>query len=87
LRGLDGVAPESGCTNEAASSGRCPDSTKKALREIQDQYMARSVPFLDQWKDRSWLRRVADDTAKLASNGVGPGSSTWGLVRYRSEWI
>jgi cardiolipin synthase A/B len=39
----------------------------KALREIQDQYMARSVPFFDQWKNRSWLRRVADDTAKLVS--------------------
>lgn len=39
----------------------------KALREIQDQYLARSVPFLEQWKDRSWLRRVADDSAKLVS--------------------
>jgi cardiolipin synthase len=39
----------------------------KALREIQDQYMARSVLFLDQWKDRSWLRRIADDSAKLVS--------------------
>ena len=38
-----------------------------ALREIQDQYMARSVPFLEQWKDRSWLRRVVDDSAKLIS--------------------
>jgi cardiolipin synthase len=39
----------------------------KALREIQDQYMAQSVPFLEQWKDRSWLRRIADDSAKLIS--------------------
>jgi cardiolipin synthase A/B len=39
----------------------------KALREIQDQYLAKSVPFLEQWKDRSWLRRVADDSAKLVS--------------------
>jgi cardiolipin synthase A/B len=39
----------------------------KALREIQDQYMARSVPFLELWKDRSWLRRVADNSAKLVS--------------------
>jgi cardiolipin synthase len=39
----------------------------KALREIQDQYMARSVPFLQRWGSRSWLRRVADDTAKLVS--------------------
>ncbi len=39
----------------------------RILREIQDQYMARSVPFLDQWKNRSWLQRVADDSAKLIS--------------------
>jgi cardiolipin synthase len=39
----------------------------KALREIQDQYMAGSVPFLEQWRDRSWMRRVADDSAKLVS--------------------
>ena len=39
----------------------------KALRGIQDQYMAGSVPFLEQWKDRGWLRRVADDSAKLVS--------------------
>jgi cardiolipin synthase len=39
----------------------------KALREIQDQYMAGSVPFLEQWKGRNWLRRAADDTAKLVS--------------------
>ncbi len=38
-----------------------------ALREIQDQYMAKSMPFLEQWKDRSWLRRVVDDSAKLVS--------------------
>ena len=39
----------------------------KALREIQDQYLAKSVPFLEQWRDRSWLRRIADDSAKLIS--------------------
>jgi cardiolipin synthase len=39
----------------------------RALRQIQDQYLAKSVPFLEQWKDRSWLRRIADDSAKLIS--------------------
>jgi len=39
----------------------------KALREIQDQYLAQSVPFGEQWKGRGWLRRIADDTAKLIS--------------------
>jgi hypothetical protein len=39
----------------------------KALREIQDQYLAESVPFTKQWKGRGWLRRIADDTAKLIS--------------------
>jgi hypothetical protein len=29
--------------------------------------MAGSVPFLEQWKGRNWLRRAADDTAKLVS--------------------
>ena len=37
------------------------------LRVIQDQYLAKSVPFLDHWKERSWLRWGADDSAKLVS--------------------
>jgi cardiolipin synthase len=45
----------------------CTATAVKALREIQDLYIAGSVPFVEQWKDRSWLRRVADDSAKLVS--------------------
>ena len=39
----------------------------RALREIQEQYMAQSVSFAEQWNGRGWLRRVADDSAKLIS--------------------
>jgi len=42
-------------------------SAVKSLREIQDQYLAESVPFTKYWKRRSWLRRIADDSAKLIS--------------------
>jgi cardiolipin synthase len=42
-------------------------ATVKTLREIQDNYLANSVPFSVQWGDRGWLRRLVDMSAKLVS--------------------
>jgi cardiolipin synthase len=42
-------------------------TTVSALSELQQHYLSRSLPFSEQWGDRSWLRRVADGTAKLIS--------------------
>jgi len=41
--------------------------TVKALGDVQRHYLSGSVPFTRRWGHRSWLRRVADDTAKLIS--------------------
>ena len=45
-----------------------PATAVKALREIPDPYMAKSVPFLEQWENRSWLRRAANDSVKSLSD-------------------
>jgi len=34
---------------------------------VQQHCLSGSVPFARQWEHRSWVRRVADDTAKLIS--------------------